>query len=231
MENQLPRLGYRGRYLTNMNLNDASESSELFIKLEELADQFVRGYLSHSETTPPDWIHAFPPAVIELHRLTSRWSNILGAYDGIVGTQDRMYLPPKELRDDVFLLVEENQGGFKLTIEKTDGVWSAIHNENGIEKAIEHLPGYLVTFALNEMVMGASLWAVDEEFQGLNRKIMPDLRLLWSDSSYFDGDNVQFYWHSAGAIVASSARGRFDVGTYDLELQQYFEKFGLYDIR
>lgn len=217
-----------------MNLNDVSESPELFCRLGEVADQFVGGYLKQSATTSPDWIQAFPPSVAAILNLTARWPNLLGAHNGTVGTQDRMYLPPKEQANNVFLLVEENQGGFRLTIKKNDGAWSASHNENGMETPIEDLPGYLVTFALNEMVTGARLWAIDEEFQGLNPQMAPELKLLWSDSihaRYFGDDGTQFYWHKAGAIVASSTRGRFDVGTHNLDLQEYFEGFGLYDIR
>ena len=106
--------------------------------------------------------------------------------------------------------------------------------ENSDSTPVLSIAGYLVSFSLQEMIMSAPLWAIDEAMNGVPTNMMEDLELIWTDAEdggYVPDGDLRFYWHAAGALLLADERGRVDVGSHDLNLVEYFERFGLYDIR
>ena len=157
-----------------MNLDDASQSGTLFSRLGELAQRFIAGHASEQEAPIPAWLDGFPSCLSELHQILTRWNGAVAAFSGGFGEQDSLFLPPRRLPTGHFLLVRENQGGFELRIAEQGGNWVARRFENSDITPVDSLDGYLVSFALQEMVMSAPLWAIEESMNGIPAAMTPD---------------------------------------------------------
>ncbi|MCM2371637.1 hypothetical protein [Aporhodopirellula aestuarii] len=218
-----------------MRLNDIAQSDQLVRGLFDVAGKFAGPHLRQHRSAPtPSWLSSLPASVCELHGLLTWWHGIVPEFQGGYGIQDSLFLPPQRLGDGEMLLVQENQGGFCLRIQKKNGGWLAQRIENTERRDVQSIAGYLVSFALQEMVMSAPLWAIDEGMENLVPRMMDDLTLIWTDTEnggYFPHGDVRFYWHKAGALVLCDERGRGDIGCHDIGLAPYFEGCGFYDVR
>jgi hypothetical protein len=216
-------------------LDDIAASDELLQGLGLVAEQFAGANPKLCRSVPsPNWLSDLPTSVRELHQVLTRWNGIITSFPGGFGEQDFIFLPPDRLDEGDLHLIEENQGGFYFRIRKSNGCWIGRRVENAETREVRSIEGYLVSFALQEMVMSAPLWAIDEGMEGLADRMMADMTLIWTDKKHGDymphGD-VRFYWHKAGALVLCDERGHGVVGCHDVQLSHYFEGYGFYDIR
>ncbi len=218
-----------------VRLDDLAETNQLIGGLGVVAKNLAGTRLEPCRSVPsPTWLADLPTGVRELHDILTRWRGIVSPFPGGFGEQDFIFLPPNRTDDGELHLIEENQGGFCFRIRKTDGGWTGRRVENAETRDVRSIEGYLVSYALQEMVISAPLWAIDEGMEGLADRMMSEMTLIWTDRKHGDympyGD-VRFYWHEAGALVLRDERGRGVVGCHDVHLSRYFEGYGFYDIR
>jgi len=201
--------------------------------LESVVKEFLDSHEPRA-FNEPSWFHELPSGVCKLYRMVMTWDGMIERIPDGYGAQDSLNVPPALSDDAEWRIITENQGGFSFCIKRTANGWTGTVKTDRENRCVPSIDGYLVSFALQEMILSAPLWATDEGMEGHADSMKEDLTLLWNDQTnggYFGDENVRFYRHRCGALVMCDDRGLGDIGCQDMNRREYFENLGFYDLR